>query len=304
MRPFDRAVLMRHAAVVAGGFHAVVLAQRPVAPGHVLDRVLAQVAERRRQAVGAVLAGRAAEMPQRVLQPLRERREALAAQHHPGMGEARPGEAEVIEHVVQRLPRHGHAERVHAGEVGQALPARLVLLAEDHVLLRAVLGAPGADPPLQRTPHPRGQFGMAAHQLLEHADRADERAGLKDRHDVLLEDSGQRVRTAPALPLLLPSGMRIGGKPVAGGTAEARLGGRHLDGVGLLMGHEQPLLAIGYVTPGQRRAPPLGKASPFARPTDTARRPGENFSGRRPGTPIGLRPPCVPGRRLPPSHPD
>ena len=44
-----------------------------------------------------------------------------------------------------------------------------------------------------------------------------------------------------------------------GGPAEAGLGGRHLNGVGLLLGHEQPLLAIGYVTPGQRRAPPLGK---------------------------------------------
>ncbi len=81
---------MRHAAVVAGGFHAVVLAQRPVArsmcclTGHVLDRVLAQVAERRRQAVGAVIAGRAAEMPQHVLQPFGQRREALAAP--PGHG--------------------------------------------------------------------------------------------------------------------------------------------------------------------------------------------------------------------------
>ena len=53
------------------------------------------------------------------------------------MGEARPGEAEVIEHVIERLTSDGHAERSHAGEVGQALPARLVLLAEDHLLLGA-----------------------------------------------------------------------------------------------------------------------------------------------------------------------
>ena len=67
----------------------------------------------------------------------------------------------MIQHVIQRLPRHGHAERAHAGEVGQALPARLVLLAEDHLLLRAVLGAPDADPPLQGAPHPRVELEMA-----------------------------------------------------------------------------------------------------------------------------------------------
>ncbi len=153
VRPLDRSVLVGQAAVVARDRHAVMGAQRLVSLGHVLGLVLAQVAKRRRQAVGAVLARRAAEMPQRVLQPLRQRREALAAEHHPGVGEARPGQAEVIQHVVQHLPGDGHAETPHAGEVGQALPARLVLLAEDHLLLGAVLGAPDADPPLQGSPH-------------------------------------------------------------------------------------------------------------------------------------------------------
>ena len=32
--------------------------------------------------------------------------------------------------------------------------------------------------------------------------------------------------------------------------------------------------------------------------------PGENLRGRRPETPVGLRPPSVSGRHLPPSHPD
>ena len=238
MRPLDRAVLVGGAAVVAGGLHAVVCAQFPVAPGGVFGRGLVEVTERRRQAVGTVFPGGAAEMPQRVLQPLGQRREALAAEHHPGMGEARPGEAEVIEHVVQRLPGHGHAERAHAGEVGQAPPTRLMLLAEDHVLLRAVLGAPQADPPLQRAPHPRIQLWMAAHQLLEHANRADARAGLENRHDFRFEQAGQRVRAAPAPPLLLLQGRRTGGNPVTGCPAEARLGGSHLNGVGLLLGHE------------------------------------------------------------------
>ena len=148
-------------------------------------------------------------MPQRVLQTLRQRREALAAEHHPGMGEARLGETEVIEHVIQRLPGDSHAERPHAGEVGQALPARLMLLAEDHVLFGTVLGAPDADPPLQGTPHPRAELGTAAHQLLEHADRADARTVLENRHDVRFEDIGQRIRPSPAARLAL-SGRRYG----------------------------------------------------------------------------------------------
>ena len=173
------------------------LAERLVALGHILRLVLAQVAERRRQAVGAVLARHTAEMPQRVLQALRQRREALPAEYHVGMGEARPGKAEVVEHVIQRLTGDGHAKRPHAGEVGQALPPRLVLLAEDHLLLRAVLRTPEADPPLQGAPHARIQLGMAAHQLLEHADRADARAVLKNRYDDGIEDIGQRVRPPP-----------------------------------------------------------------------------------------------------------
>ena len=64
-------------------------------------------------------------------------------------------------------------------------------------------------------------------------------AGLENRHDFRVEDIGQRVRAAPAPRLLLLQGRRrIGGQPVSGGSAEARLGGRHLDGVGLLLGHE------------------------------------------------------------------
>ena len=47
------------------------------------------------------------------------------------MGEARLGEAKVIEHVIQRLSGDGHGERSHTREVGQTALARLMLLAED-----------------------------------------------------------------------------------------------------------------------------------------------------------------------------
>ena len=56
----DGAVLVGDAAVVAGRLHAVVGHQRLVAPGQVVPGGSVEVAERRRQAVAAMLAGRAA----------------------------------------------------------------------------------------------------------------------------------------------------------------------------------------------------------------------------------------------------
>ena len=87
------------------------------------------------------------------------------------MGEARPGEAEVIQHAIQLLPGDGHAERPHVGEVGQTLPGGLVLLAEDHILLGAVLGAPDADPPLQGSPHALAQLRIDLETTFRCSDR-------------------------------------------------------------------------------------------------------------------------------------
>ena len=57
----------------------------------VLGLFPAQVAEGSGRAVGTVFARRAAKVPERALEPLRERREALAAENQSGMGEARLG---------------------------------------------------------------------------------------------------------------------------------------------------------------------------------------------------------------------
>ena len=65
VRTFDRAVLMRDTAIVARRLHPVMGAQRVIAPGQVLARILVQVAERGREAVAAVLVWRTAERPQR-----------------------------------------------------------------------------------------------------------------------------------------------------------------------------------------------------------------------------------------------
>ena len=108
VRAFDRAVLVRHAAIVAGRLHAVMGAQRLVAARQILPRVVVEIAEGRRQAVAAMLQRGAAERPQRVLQPLGQRHEALAAEHDMGVLPAREGQAEVVEPMIER--RAGDAD--------------------------------------------------------------------------------------------------------------------------------------------------------------------------------------------------
>jgi hypothetical protein len=68
MRPFDRVILVCHAAMVAGRRHAVVRAQRLIAFGQIRRRVLLSVAERRREAVAAVFLRCATKRPQGGLQ--------------------------------------------------------------------------------------------------------------------------------------------------------------------------------------------------------------------------------------------
>ena len=119
MRALDGAVLVGNATVVACGLHAVVGAQRIVTRGQILAHVGIEIAERRRQAVAAVLARRAPECPDGILQPFGQRDIALAAENDVSVLKARAGQPEVIEAVVKRDTRHGGAQAVHLGEVGQ-----------------------------------------------------------------------------------------------------------------------------------------------------------------------------------------
>ena len=113
----DRAVLVRLAAVVAARAHAVMAAQRLVTLGQVSLLVDGQIAERRRQAVGTVLAGGTAQPPQGVLQPFGQGREALPAEDDLSVFPATAGEAEVIEAMVKRPAGDSDTELAGVGEV-------------------------------------------------------------------------------------------------------------------------------------------------------------------------------------------
>jgi hypothetical protein len=84
VRALDRAVLMRDTRIIARRLHAVMGDQLFIAPGQVIAGVAVEIAERRRQTVGPVLLGHAAQCPKRVLQAFGKRHETLAAQDHRG----------------------------------------------------------------------------------------------------------------------------------------------------------------------------------------------------------------------------
>ena len=192
---------MRDAAIIAGRLHPVMGAQRVIAPGQVLARIRVEVAERRRQAVAAVLARRAAERPQRVLQPLGQGHVAFAAEDDVRMLEARIDQPEMIEPMIEPFTGDGDAEVGHVGKIRQPHPAGFMDLAEDHLLVGTVQSAPGTDAPLQGTPDARGQSGVATLHLFEDGNRPQLRGGLQHRYDLGVEEIGQRVRAAAATDL-------------------------------------------------------------------------------------------------------
>ena len=208
VRTLDRPVLVRPAPVVPDPLHPVVRQQRLVAPSLVLPRVALQVPERRRQAVRPVLLRDSAQSPQRVLQPLGQRDEALPAQHHRRMAEPRVLQPEVVQLVRQRLPGDRHLQSSAVREVRQPPPPRLVPLPEDDLLFRPVLRLPPPHPPLDRPPHPRTQCRMTPRHLLVHRHRPQPRARFQQRHDLLLEDPRQRSRRLRPLGFLFCDGDR------------------------------------------------------------------------------------------------
>src|SRR5208282_5832868 len=166
-------VLMREAGVVTGWRHAVMAAERLVALRQILLRVGIEIAEGGRQAIAAMLLGNAAERPQRILQALGQRDEALAAEDNMGMLETRECQSEVIEPMRQRDAGNHNAERARVGEVGQAKTAGLVLLPEDDVLFRAGQRPPTSHAPFQRAPDAGANLGVAPPYLVENRNGAD-----------------------------------------------------------------------------------------------------------------------------------
>ena len=107
-----------------------------------------------------MLPRRPTERPEGILQAFRQGNEALAAKHDVGVLEPAIGQTEVIETMIQRSTRDRNTQFVHVCEVGEAELARLVGLAEDHLLLLAVDRPPCTDPTFQGTTDTAAEIRM------------------------------------------------------------------------------------------------------------------------------------------------
>ena len=169
-----------------------------------------------------------------------------------GVPEAGEDQPEVIKPMIKSFARDRDAEAAGVGEVGEPLPPGLILLAEDHLLLRPVNGAPSLYAAPQRAPYVAAEIGMAPGQFLKHADHPYPRRGFQDRHDLGVPIRRKRVRTPPARRrLLLRRRARNGLQPIGGGGREPGLGRRGLRRMRLPIIHVEPHLAVGNVATRQ-----------------------------------------------------
>lgn len=226
VRPFDGAVLMCDTTVVAARRHAIMRAERLITGRPVGGGIALEIAERGGQAVAAVLPGRAAERPERVLQALRQRHETLAAKHRMDMLKAAEGQPEVIEPMGQCSTSDGDAEISHVGEVRQSHPPRLVVLTEDHLPRRPVQRSPLAHAAFQGPPDPLTKLRVAAQELAKDRHRPQAWCRFQHRNNLGIEDPGQRIGPPPVMRRTLLRGRpRILLDPIACGGAESGPGG-------------------------------------------------------------------------------
>jgi len=101
-----------------------------------------------------------------------------------------------------------------------------VILTEDHLAIGAVLGAPGANPPLQATAQPIPvMIGMTALHLFEHRDRPQAGMRLEHRADLAVEKSIKWIGTLTrANGVWLRRQMPIGLDATGGSLAEPGFG--------------------------------------------------------------------------------
>ena len=181
-----------------------------------------------------------------------------------GVFEAGEGQTKVIEPAIQQLAGNGDAEIGDLGEVRQAHAARRMLLADDHLPIRAVHRPPRPNPPLKRAPRPGAQFRVPTAKFIENCDRPQSGGGLQHRQNFVLPDLDEWIgSTAFAMRLLLGGKSGVLFEPVGGGGAESGL--RSGNGWRMVAAqvHEKPHLLIGDMPAGQRIGPLEGEADPL-----------------------------------------
>ncbi len=172
-RPLELPVALLHVAVLMRPRRVDRLALQAVVPQQRLVTELkgppiTAGRDGRRQGVGTMHPGDTAQLGQGILQAVAEALEALGEADRAGLP-VRVGQHEVVDQVRKRLAVDGHLQAAGVREVGGAQPARLVDLAEEHLLGRPVQGTPLLDVPLQGAQLPLGKATrVLTLQPLEH----------------------------------------------------------------------------------------------------------------------------------------
>jgi hypothetical protein len=228
--------------------------QRLITPRELLP--LRQIVDRRAQTVGAMPQRHAAQLPQRVLQPVAETLEALGKADGRRLP-VRVGQHKVVDQVRERLPLDRHAQRAHVREIRGPQPAGFVDLAEEHFLGWSGQGPPASHLPLQGAQLAIGEAtGVAALQL------AEDRFGLKSR--LLLQqcldlrpDRGERIAAGgPIVPPGQGAGQLLQ-PPILACRFVIHVGSRRGDGQRLAGRHQSPQLP--HLSVRDHRKPPCMK---------------------------------------------
>jgi len=201
MRRFDVPILVRLTDVDPLRLDSVVVHQVAVTRAELA--IFRKVVDGGTQTVGAVLAGHAAQLPKRFLEPPAQRLEGLGETNRNGLPIG-IRKREVIQHVIKRLAGDRDAQRVHVREVGGRQAARIMDLREHHLPARAMLAAPVTYPTLERTPLRVGKpAGIALLQPSEKRECPQPRLGLQTRLD-LRPHLHERVHARPPGSSRLP----------------------------------------------------------------------------------------------------
>lgn len=213
-----------------------------------------------------------------------------------GVLPTREGETEVIQPMIQRRAGDADAVLARVGKIGQAKPARWMLLPEDDVLLGAVERPPGADATFQRTANAGTDLGMTPPELIEDGDRTQAGDALEQRDYLTVPDRGQRVRPPPVprrLPLRRQSWVLL--DAIGAGGAEPGFGRGDNRRLGLAQTHVQPHLLVGDVAAGQgqvligvKNLLPIRSVATASQRAPFGAAPFAGFA-----TSLGLRPPDV-----------
>ena len=113
--------------------------------------VLRKVVDRRAEAIGAMFAGRAAQLPQRLLESAAHRLERFGKTDRDRLP-IRIGQREVIQQMVEWLAADADSQRVHAGKVRRPQSAWVMHLGKHHRLVGTMPSSPIAYASLERPP--------------------------------------------------------------------------------------------------------------------------------------------------------